>query len=73
MITGIRKDPWAERNRVRVEASKEHHYYLHPELYDQPSEKSLLWVHYPERKDILKRSRAQNQIAKQFTVNNPSA
>ncbi|HWK03741.1 MAG TPA: hypothetical protein VNS58_08920 [Puia sp.] len=35
-VTGIRKDKWAEANRITVEENKnpnEHGYYLHPELY----------------------------------------
>jgi hypothetical protein len=45
-VTGIRKDPWAERNRIPVEEDKlpdDQGKYLHPELYGQPAE---LGVHY---------------------------
>lgn len=43
-VTGIRHDPWAEAHRIPVEEVKpdaERGLYLHPELYDQPAEKSL--------------------------------
>jgi hypothetical protein len=45
-VTGIRKDPWAERNRIQVEVDKtpeEQGLYIHPEVYDQPEEKSVSW------------------------------
>jgi hypothetical protein len=40
-VTGIRRDPWAERNRIQVEVDKtpeEQGYYLNPEVHDQPAE-----------------------------------
>ena len=43
-VTGIRKDPWAEHNRIQVEEDKpaeEHGLYLHPEVYDQPTELAI--------------------------------
>ncbi len=43
-VTGIRKDPWAERNRIEpVLRKKEHEVgtYLNPELYDMPRERAL--------------------------------
>ena len=42
-ITGIRKDPWANANRVQIEQDKpanERGYYMHPELYGQPAERN---------------------------------
>ncbi|MCS7073759.1 MAG: hypothetical protein NZ108_04760 [Bacteroidia bacterium] len=47
-VTGIRKDPWANQNRVVVEPEKspqEKGKYLHPELYGQPSDKTILPAH----------------------------
>ena len=43
-ITGIRKDPFAEKNRVIAEEEKspdERGKYLHPEAYGQPAERGL--------------------------------
>ena len=40
-VTGIRKDPWAERNRIQVEVDKtpeEQGFYLNPEVHGQPAE-----------------------------------
>jgi hypothetical protein len=40
-VTGIRKDPWAEHNRIQVEVDKsaeEQGFYLNPEVYNQPAE-----------------------------------
>ncbi|MCC6559978.1 MAG: hypothetical protein IT478_01365 [Xanthomonadales bacterium] len=43
-VTGIRKDRWAEKNRIPVEVQKapaERGKYLHPELYGAPAGKRL--------------------------------
>ena len=52
-VTGIRKDPWANANRIRVEEDKpgkERGYYLHPELYGQPEEKGISHLLFPKDK-----------------------
>ena len=52
-VTGIRKDPWANANRIRVEEdkpAKEGDYYLHPELYGQPEEKGISHLLFPKDK-----------------------
>ena len=41
-VTGVRRDPFANQNRIKVEEDKpegERGYYLHPEAYGQPQEK----------------------------------
>lgn len=46
-VTGIRKDPYAEQNRIPVEEEKPDRfkgYYLHPEAYHQKFEKSQQYV-----------------------------
>jgi hypothetical protein len=51
MVTGIRQDVWANAHRIPVEEAKpaqERGYYLHPELYGQPPQKSTAWVQHPE-------------------------
>ncbi|MEQ8360953.1 MAG: hypothetical protein RH860_15790 [Cytophagales bacterium] len=43
-VTGIRKDPWAEANRIQDVVEKkpaEKGYYLHPALYGQPINKQI--------------------------------
>ena len=43
-VTGVRKDPYAEKNRVQVEVEKpaeEKGKYLHPEAYGLPATKSI--------------------------------
>jgi hypothetical protein len=50
-VTGIRKDPWANANRIRVEEdkpAKEQGYYIDPELYGQPEEKGIDRLLFPE-------------------------
>jgi len=49
-VTGIRQDAYANKNRIPVEmvkAEQERGFYLHPDAYNQPPEKSLL-VQQPE-------------------------
>jgi hypothetical protein len=50
-VTGIRKDPWANANRIRVEEdkpAKERGYYIYPDLYGQPEEKGISQLLFPE-------------------------
>lgn len=56
-VTGIRKDPWANTNRVKVEQekpAKARGYYLNPDLYNQPAERSIQWARYPEQMQRVK-------------------
>jgi hypothetical protein len=60
-VTGIRKDPWANAHRVQIEEEKpdkERGYYLHPDLYDQPEEKGISHLLFPEdkREELLARA-----------------
>ena len=51
-VTGIRKDPWANANRIRVEEDKpasERGYYIYPELYGQPKENGISHLIFPEK------------------------
>jgi hypothetical protein len=44
MVTGIRQDAWAKAHPIKVEedkSEKEKGFYLHPELFGQPKEKSV--------------------------------
>jgi hypothetical protein len=52
-VTGIRRDPWANTNRIQVEEDKpdkERGYYLHPDLYDQPEERGISHLLIPKDK-----------------------
>ena len=52
-VTGIRKDPWANAHRIKVEEDKpdkERGYYLHPNLYSQPEEKGISHLLFPKDK-----------------------
>lgn len=56
-VTGIRKDPWANANRVKVEEEKpdnERDYYLHPEFYNKSPERSFERARYPGHKERQK-------------------
>jgi hypothetical protein len=51
-VTGIRKDPWANANRIEVEEDKpdkERGYYLYPDLYGQPEENGISHLLFPEK------------------------
>ena len=59
-VTGIRRDAFANRNRIRVEEEKpevERGYYLHPEAFGQPEEKSINWARDPEGMMRIKQRR----------------
>jgi hypothetical protein len=59
-VTGIRRDAFANRNRIPVEEDKpevERGYYLHPEAFGQPEEKSINWARDPEGMTQLKQRR----------------
>jgi hypothetical protein len=45
-VTGVRRDAWANKNRIPVEEAKperERGSYLHPEVFNQPEEKGVAW------------------------------
>jgi hypothetical protein len=69
-VTGIRQDAWANKNRIKVEVEKserERGYYLHPEVFNQPQEKSIEWALHPEMMQKLKQQRldSEGKIKKQ--------
>jgi trimeric autotransporter adhesin len=50
-VTGIRKDAYANANRIPTEEEKpasERGYYLHPELFNQPASKGIVAAHPSE-------------------------
>jgi hypothetical protein len=60
-VTGIRRDPWANANRIQIEEDKpdkERGYYLHPDLYGQPEEKGISHLLFPKdkREEVLARA-----------------
>lgn len=63
-VTGIRKDPFAEANRLPVEEEKsvsERGHYLHPRSYGQPKEKGIDWLRTPDTVKRLKSERAERE------------
>lgn len=61
-VTGIRQDAWANAHRIPVEVekpAKEQGYYLHPELYGAPEEKSMEWAHHPAQMRRMRDRRAR--------------
>jgi hypothetical protein len=60
-VTGIRKDPWANANRIQVEEdkpAKERGYYLHPDVYAQAEEKGISHLLFPEQKKSKSKKRS---------------
>ena len=56
LVTGIRQDAYANKNRIPVEEAKpeaERGTYLHPDSFNQPEEKSVLFVQHPQ---LIKRA-----------------
>ena len=54
-VTGIRQDPWAKANETKVEVEKPSHergYYIHPDLYNNPTDKSIEYIRYKVQNDI---------------------
>jgi hypothetical protein len=61
-VTGIRKDPWANANRIKVEedkSDKERGYYIYPDLYGQPAEKGISRLLFPTEEE-KKRGRCKS-------------
>lgn len=59
-VTGIRNDAVANTNRIKVveeKPEKERGYYLHPNLYNEPEEKSVQWARYPEQIKLSEETR----------------
>lgn len=59
-VTGIRKDAFANTNRIPIEelkAAPERGYYLHPQAFGQPEEKGLDWARDPEKMKEMKAQR----------------
>ncbi|MDQ3930271.1 MAG: hypothetical protein M3328_14130, partial [Chloroflexota bacterium] len=49
-VTGVRKDPYAEKNKIEVEQAKpaqERGYYRHPEVYGLPDSQSTEGAYLP--------------------------
>ncbi|HEX7314957.1 MAG TPA: hypothetical protein VF297_13600 [Pyrinomonadaceae bacterium] len=54
-LTGVRRDVWAEANRIQVEEEKpeeERGYYLHPHLYGETEEKGIRAARYSEPSEL---------------------
>ena len=61
-ITGVRQDAYAKANPLVVEQAKdarERGYYIHPELYGAPEERSIEWARHPDRMKRMQETRAR--------------
>jgi len=62
-VTGIRQDAYANKHRIPVEEAKseaERGSYLHPDSFDQPEEKNVLFIQHPQ---LIKRERVLREAA----------
>jgi hypothetical protein len=62
-VTGIRHDAYANKNRIKVEEDKperERGFYLHPEAFGQPEERSIGSARHPEMRRM--KETLSNQI-----------
>ena len=65
-VTGIRKDPYAEKHRIPVEEKKppvERGFYLHPDVHGQPETKGLPWARDPE--GMSQRAEARKKLVEE--------
>jgi len=63
-VTGVRKDPWAEANSVKVEVKKAAHEwgrYLEPGVHGQPEESGMMWTMHPEQQDRKSAAQAKRR------------
>ena len=63
-VTGVRQDAYAKAHPLQVEVDKpaeERGYYIHPELFGAPAEKSMEWALHPE---MMKRMQETARKAK---------
>jgi len=68
-VTGIRKDPYAQSNRVIVEKDKdvkERGYYVHPEAYAQPAGRDVRWILNPEWMQRLQEIREAPDVTRRL-------
>ena len=66
-VTGIRQDAFANKHRIPVEEAKperERGYYLHPEAFDRPEERSVNWAQQPAMMQRLQQRRLAAQQAR---------
>ena len=67
-VTGIRQDAYANKNRIPVEEAKpeaERGTYLHPDAFNQPAERNVLFVHHPQLLKRVMESREMLQETRQ--------
>jgi len=63
-VTGIRQDAWANAHRIPVEVLKpeqERGFYLHPELFGVPAEKSIASHRHPDVQKLAKETGHQQR------------
>lgn len=66
-VTGIRQDPWANAHRIPVEelkSERERGFYLSPDLYGAPPERSVAWARHPETMKRIEASRDEGHRPK---------
>jgi hypothetical protein len=63
-VTGIRQDAYANKNRIPVEQDKpqqERGFFLHPDAFNQPEERSVFSVQHPDLARKMKEEKEKSQ------------
>jgi hypothetical protein len=63
-VTGVRKDAYAERNRIQVELDKQPDQkgmYLHPEAFDLPAERGVNYGHFKTGQETAERNNTEGR------------
>ena len=63
-VTGVRQDAWANKHRIKTveeKSDQERGYYLHPEAFGKPEERSVEWARHPELMKQMKQMKQQKQ------------
>jgi len=71
-VTGIRQDAYANKHRIPVEEEKperERGYYLHPQDFNHPEEKSIEWARNPEMLKQIKSLRQEAELRRREKEN----
>jgi trimeric autotransporter adhesin len=67
-VTGVRSDPTARKYKFEIEEEKpeaERGYYLNPDAFKQPEEKSIQWARDPEGLKLLRQRRQEIEQLRQ--------
>ena len=74
LVTGVRQDAYANAHRIQVEekkSEKDRGRYLHPEVFNQPSERRIGWERYERILQQIEQRRTQEMHQQPTQVHHP--